>query len=71
MLAGHNGKYWTVDGDGNVTADSVQPVPFIFEMRGQSRMTIRCPNGNYITGEQNGIMGAKTNELEKATFWEY
>lgn len=70
-LQSHNGKYWMVDGDGNMTADSVQPVPFIFEMRGQSRMTIKCPNGNYISGEQNGIMAAKSNDLEKATFWEY
>lgn len=70
-LSSHNGKYWSVDNDGNITADSSEPVPFIFELRGLSRMTIRCPNGNYIVGEQNGIMTAKTSDLEKATGWEY
>lgn len=71
FFTGHNGKYWSVDNDGNITADSSEPVPFIFELRGLSRMTIRCPNGNYIVGEQNGIMTAKTSDLEKATGWEY
>jgi fascin 1/2 len=71
FLIGHNGKYWSVDGEGNLNADSASPQPFIMELRGQSKMAIRAPNGNYIKGEQNGIMSAKSPDLQKATMWEY
>jgi hypothetical protein len=68
-LKGHNGKYWSIDTDGNVTADQAAPQPFIFELRGQSKMAIKAPNGCYIRGEQNGIMSAKS--MEVTSLWEY
>jgi len=70
-LVGHNGKYWSVDGEGNINADRPDPQPLIIELRGQSKMAIRAPNGHYIKGEQNGIMSAKSSDLQKATLWEY
>lgn len=70
-LKGHNGKYWSIDADGNVNADQTSPQPFIFELRGQSKMAIKAPNGCYIRGEQNGIMSAKSQDREKAAMWEY
>ena len=70
-VAGHNGKYWSVDGEGNLNADQSEPQAFIIELRGQSKMAIKAPNGNYIKGEQNGIMSAKSPDLQKATMWEY
>lgn len=71
FFKGHNGKYWAIDGEGNVNADSDAPQPFLLEMRKQSRFVIKAPNGNYIKGEQNGITTAKSSELAKATYWEY
>ena len=71
LIAGSNGKYWSVDEEGMVNADSAEPHPFICEMRTQSRFAIKAPNGCYIKGEQNGIFCAKTAEWQKATMWEY
>lgn len=68
---GHNGKYWSVDATGNLNADQSAPQPFFIELRGHSKMAIKAPNGNYIKGEQNGIMSALSNDLKKATLWEY
>jgi fascin 1/2 len=70
-LKGSNGKYWSVDGEGMINADSATPHPFLCEMRAQSRFAIKAPNGKYIKGEQNGIFCANQSELSKATMWEY
>lgn len=70
-VSGHNGKYWSVDSEGMINADSSEPKPFIFQMTRQSRFTIKAPNKNYITGEQNGIFSAKSADSAKATHWEY
>ena len=70
-MVGQNEKYWSVDAEGMVNADSEVKHPFIFEMRQQSRFAIKAPNGSYIKGEQNGIFSAKETELSKATLWEY
>lgn len=71
FLIGHNGKYWSVDGEGNINANSGDPKPFFLELRGQSKMAIKTQQGNYIKGEQNGIMSAKSPDLQRATMWEY
>lgn len=69
-LKGSNGKYWSLSPDCMINADSDQKHPFIFELKGQSRMFIKAPNGRYVKGEQNGIFCAKS-DLSKATQWEY
>ena len=71
LNAGINGKYWNVDNQGMINADCGEPQSFIFELRGQSRFSIKAPNNCYIKGEQNGIFSAKSTELSKATLWEY
>jgi fascin 1/2 len=71
LLKGQNGKYWSIDADGNVNADQTAPQPFIFELVGQSKMAIKAPNGCYIRGEQNGIMSAKSTDSRNAAMWEY
>jgi len=71
LIAGHNGRYWSVDASGNLNADQSAPQPFFIELRGHSKMAIKAPNGNYIKGEQNGIMSALGSDLKKATLWEY
>ena len=68
--AGTNGKFLSVEGDGSIVANQTSPQSFIFELRGNSRMAIKAPNGFYIRGEQNGIMTANV-DLTKATLWEY
>ena len=70
-LMGHNGKYWSIDGEGNLNADQGGPQAFIIELRGQAKMAIKAPNGCYLRGESNGIIQAKSPDLQKATMWEY
>eukprot|EP00918_Siedleckia_nematoides_P086198 GHVU01189753.1.p1 GENE.GHVU01189753.1~~GHVU01189753.1.p1 ORF type:complete len:511 (+),score=69.79 GHVU01189753.1:237-1769(+) len=71
FIKGQNDKYFNADADGNLNADSDQPQPFIFELKGLSRFLIKAPNGNYVKGEQNGIVSAKNPESQRATLWEY
>lgn len=73
VSVGHNGKYWSVEGDGSISASQTAPQPFIFEFRAHSKMAIKAPNGCYIRGEQNGIMSAKSKEFDrnKTVMWEY
>jgi len=70
---GHNGKYWSVESDGNICANQASPQPFIFEFRAHSKMAIKAPNGCYVRGEQNGIMSATSKEFDrnKTVMWEY
>jgi fascin 1 len=71
-FTGQNDRYLTIDPeDGGLVASSVDPQPFTFELRGRSRMTIRAPNGNYLVGQQNGLMIAKSADVEQATLWDY
>ncbi|ESO06587.1 hypothetical protein HELRODRAFT_184944 [Helobdella robusta] len=68
---GHNGRYWSIDGEGNVNADSSEPHPFIIELRKYTKMAIKAANGCYLIGEQNGIISAKGKDVQKAVMWEY
>ena len=72
LVTGSNGRYWTVEGDGGVTADGDQPHAFVVELRRRSRLTIRSTlNGNYVSAEQNGCVTAKHADVDRATLWEY
>ncbi|ESN99697.1 hypothetical protein HELRODRAFT_185802 [Helobdella robusta] len=71
FMKGPNDKYCQIDQEGNLVSDSNTPTPFLLELRDQSRLTIRAPNGNYLVGEQNGLILAKAASIEKATLWEY
>ena len=71
FLKRQNGKYWAVDSDGMINADSDSQTPFNIELYGYSKMAIKAANGSYLRAEQNGIVCAKENEIEKATLWEY
>jgi len=64
-------RYLDIDSEGNLCASSSEPKAFIFQLIGQSRMVIKAPNGNFLRGEQNGILTAKMNDMSKATQWEY
>lgn len=70
-LKGRNGKYYSVDEEGHINSDSAKPEPFILQLRGQSKVVIKAPNGCFLKGEQNGIVTAKQADAEKATLWEY
>ncbi len=69
-ILGGNGKYWSVDSEGNVNADSDEGQKFYFQFIGQSKLLIRSCSGAYIKGEQNGIFRANVDE-SKATHWEF
>jgi fascin 1/2 len=71
--AGHNDRYLTIDPDdgGLVAADTVDPQPFLLELGGRSRLAVRAPNGNYLAGQQNGLITSKSSDIEQATWWEY
>lgn len=61
-----------MDADGYLKADQVDdPLPFLLELRGRSKLAIRTSNGQYVVGEQNGTMMAKQNDPHKATLWEF
>ena len=68
---GSDGLYWAQESDGGLRANNSDPQPFIFELRGLSRFSIKAPNGCYMKGEQNGIVSAKSADLAGATLWEY
>lgn len=73
FFSGHNGKYWSVDSEGNINADSDsndESKRFYFQFIGQSKLLIRSQSGAYIKGEQNGIFRANV-DISKATQWEY
>ena len=70
FFAGPNGLYWCVGGDRSVQACSSQPKPFRLILKGQSKFAIRADSGQYIKGEQNGLMEAKV-DIDKATLWEF
>ena len=71
FAAGHNGKYISVDDEGNLNADQTEPQAFVIELRRSSRMALRAPNGCYVRGEQNGLMLATQIDPARATLWEY
>ncbi len=70
--AGSNGKYWCVDKDSFVSAESISAQAFYMELCGQSKCVLRAAsNGCYLKGEQNGIITAKSQDRATATAWEY
>jgi fascin 1 len=67
-----NERYLSIDPeDGGLVAATVDPQPFLLELRGQSRLAIRLQSGSYLVGQQNGLVTAKTTDIEQATLWEY
>lgn len=70
-IKGSNGKYMSVDGDGNVTITSESPVDFIFELRVHTHVVIIAPNGKFLQGAQNGSFTAKGSAISSTTLWEY
>jgi hypothetical protein len=70
-VTGSNGKYWCVDKDGFISAESASAQPFYMELCGQSKCVLRASNGCYLKGEQNGIITAKSADRAVATAWEY
>ncbi|ELU16787.1 hypothetical protein CAPTEDRAFT_158885 [Capitella teleta] len=71
FFKGQNGLYWALDDQQMINADSKDGHPFIIELRGLSRFAIKAPNGNYLKGEQNGIVSAKSSDLLRGTLWEF
>jgi fascin 1/2 len=71
FFKGHNGLYWNLDDQDMINADCKEGQPFIIELRGLSKFAVKAPNGNYLKGEQNGIVSAKSSDPLKATLWEF
>ena len=60
-----------MDADDGISANQQAGQSFILELSGHSKMVIKAPNGNYLRGEQNGIITASAADQSKATLWEY
>ena len=69
--SGMNGKFWAVDEENNINADSDVPEAFTVQLVGQSRFKLRTADGRYIKGEQNGLFQAKSTDPNDGTDWEY
>lgn len=70
-IMAENGLYWAVDGDGGITANSPEPETFFLEFVQHSRLMIKCSNGRYLQGEQNGGFKAVGTSANQYTLWEY
>lgn len=70
-IMAENGQYWAVDGDGGITANSPEPEAFFLEFVQHSRMMIKCSNGRYLQGEQNGGFKAIGTSANQYTLWEF
>jgi fascin 1/2 len=70
-VQGPNDLYWAVDGDGGITCNSPEPENFYLEFVEHSRMMIKCANGKYLQGEQNGGFKASGTQVTKNTLWEF
>ena len=70
-IQGPNDLYWAVDGDGGITCNSPEPENFYLEFVEHTRLMIKCANGKYLQGEQNGGFKASGTQVTKNTLWEY
>lgn len=66
-----NGKYWSVADNDMVMLDGDGPTPFIVEFKGNSKLTIKAPNGNLLKTEQNGLFKATGTEVNASTLLEF
>ncbi len=62
---------WGIASNGDVVPGEPQAADFSFEFDGQTKFHIRAPNGNYLTGESNGLFTAKSADKGDKTRWEY
>ncbi|XP_065181160.1 fascin-like [Sycon ciliatum] len=71
-LVGANGKPWGMDeATKSFSADGDADFNVSLELVRHTRMLIKCPNGSYLRGESNGLLGATGAGLDKETLWEY
>ena len=63
-ILGSNGKYWTTDG-GQVmcVGEQGEATGFQLELLGNSRIGIKTADGNYLRGENNGVLTASAPEV--------
>jgi len=70
-IRGCNGKYFTVDGNGNVTATATTKGPaesFVFEFH-QAQLAVKSiGSGKYLTPQGNGIKAIRPNVTPKEVF---
>lgn len=71
MFLASNGKFWSVADNDLVMLDGDGPTPFIVEFMGNSKMTIKAPNGNLLKTEQNGLFKATGTEVNANTLLEF
>ena len=64
-LPGSNGKYWSSDGSQVMCcADQVgEATGFQLELLGNSRIAIKTTGGQYLRGENNGVLTASGTEV--------
>uniref|UniRef100_A0AAY5EJM5 Fascin n=1 Tax=Electrophorus electricus TaxID=8005 RepID=A0AAY5EJM5_ELEEL len=65
------GKYWTVEANGAVVSSSGAPVYFNFEFCDYNKVAIKTLEGNYLKGDQAGVLKANAQGIANATLWEY
>lgn len=71
VFSASNGKYWSVADNDMVMLDGDGPTPFIVEFKGNSKLTIKAPNGNLLKTEQNGLFKATGTEVNASTLLEF
>ncbi|XP_067935322.1 fascin-like isoform X2 [Watersipora subatra] len=69
---GSNGKYWTTDG-GQVmcVGEQGEATGFQLELLGNSRIGIKTADGNYLRGENNGVLTASAPEIKNDSKYEF
>ncbi|CAK8695906.1 unnamed protein product [Clavelina lepadiformis] len=71
-LKAPSGKYWAIDGDKKVAANSAEPQYFVIELVKGSKIALKSESGGgYITSDHVGIMKADGSAINKSTLWEY
>ncbi|XP_061181651.1 fascin-like [Saccostrea echinata] len=70
-LKASNGKFFSIADNDLLMLDGDGPTPFIIEFMGNSKMTIRAPNGNLLKTEQNGQIKANGTEVNASTLLEF
>ncbi|KAK1802725.1 hypothetical protein P4O66_021263, partial [Electrophorus voltai] len=61
------GKYWTVEANGAVVSSSGAPVYFNFEFCDYNKVAIKTLEGNYLKGDQAGVLKANAQGIANAT----
>uniref|UniRef100_T1E1F2 Fascin n=1 Tax=Dendrocoelum lacteum TaxID=27895 RepID=T1E1F2_9PLAT len=71
-VRGDKDVYWKVADDGSIKVDASIPAQqFVILFQSGTHCAILAPNGRYIRGEQNGLMKADSEEINKASLWEF